>query len=68
MPSDERTVRTVQAILASASKVEAVALEEAADEADRVTAQSRMDDIAVGRDAYVTGATLEYEFARLERS
>lgn len=68
MPSDDRTVETVRAILASASKIEAVALEEAADDADRLIAQNRIKAILNGRDMLVAGAALESALERLERN
>lgn len=66
MPSDKVTIDTVRDQLSAASRIEKLALEEAADELDRDLAQQRLIDLSAGRDRIVSGKELEKILAALE--
>ena len=66
MASDKATIDAVREQLASASRIEMLALEEAADELDRDLARQRLLDLSAGRDRIVRGKELEKILAALE--
>lgn len=66
IPTDEATIDMVRTQLASASRIEAIALAEAEDELDSIVAVRRMLDLSVGRDKLVEGDELKSILAALE--
>jgi len=66
MPTDAATIQIVRDQLESASRIEAVALEEAADELDRDTAKRRLYDLGSKNDRLVQGDELDSVLSALE--
>ena len=66
IPNDRATIEAVREQLASASRIEAIALEEAADELDRSVARRRLSELGDGRDKLLQGRALDDMLAALE--
>lgn len=66
MPTDQRAVKAVRQQIDSASRIEALALSEAADELDSSAARARLLDIEEGRDRIVKGDALAKALMALE--
>jgi len=66
LPDDAKTIEVVREQLASASRIEALALEEAADELDRKVARQRLRGLSDGSDKLVSGKALEKILTALE--
>lgn len=66
MPEGAQVINTVKKELESAARIEALAIEEAADAADVKVAKRRLKDIASGADRLVSGKELDRVLAAVE--
>lgn len=66
MPSDEAAIAVVRDQLAAAARIEALALEEAADELDREVARERLTALAAAPLQLVQGDALKIRLAKIE--
>jgi len=66
MPTDEAAIAVVRDQLAAASRIEALALEEAADELDREVARDRLASLATSQEVLVHGDALRARLAVIE--
>ena len=66
MPSDDAAIAVVRDQLAAAARIEALALEEAADELDREIARERLAALASAPVQLVQGDALKIRLAKIE--